>query len=360
MMKKFWKLILILTMVGTSAHADLYDVTGIPVRAERDTVQEARQAAITDAQTEAFWSLMNKMVAPDDVARISLPDEATLTDFVQNVSVADEKMTATKYMATFSVRFHPNKVQDFLTQNQIPFLTQSLPSTVVIPVFKKDGEALLLEENNPVYTFLRNNSLSQPLCEITVPVGDLEEIGLARDTWLSGDLSAFQSFANRYRTDRVLLFFVEQRGPYVSATTQSFPPLPDESLLTSVDVMTPTGRLTDVLPEVWKRVMDKQLMTWRLSKTNNFTRPEILWIRVPITSLSQWVQIQNRLKKIPAFETAQVRGFRPNEVLITLSGSTSGDNLGNLLAAQKIRLTETGVADVYILRLTSATERSLQ
>ena len=345
-------------MIGIgSGRADLYDVAGIPVQAERDTVQEARTAAITDAQTEAFWRLMNKMLSPEDVARISLPDEATLTDFVQNVSVSDEKMTATKYMATFSVRFAPDKIQSFLTQNQIPYLTQALPSTVIVPIFKKGGEALLLEENNPVYTFLQAHPVTHPLCDITIPVGDLDEIGLAREMWLSGDLSAFHQFADRYRTDRVLLLFVEQRGPYVSAEAQSFPPLPDESRLTSVDMMTPTGQINDILPDILDRLMDKQVTAWRLAKTNTFERPETLWIRVPVSSLSNWVQIQNRLKKIPAFETAEVRGFRPNEVLMTLSGGMSGDDIGDLLARQNIRLSETSTPDVYILRSTSLSER---
>lgn len=357
MMKKIWAVFLGLSVVVGTARADLYDVTSIPVVAERASVQEAREAAIQEGQTEAFWMLIKKMVAPDDVARISLPPEETVVDMVQNVSVANEKMTATKYMANLSVRFHPDKIQGFLTERQIPFLVQELPSTVVIPMLRRGEETLILEENNPLYAFMRTHALAHPLCEVTVPVGDLEEIALARQIWMSGDLSSMQVFAERYHVDRVLILLVEQSGPYVTAKAVSLPPLPDETLVQPAEAVAPSGQIDTVLEDIWKQTMRGQIQAWLAVRMNNLTPPDVIWIRVPVQNLGAWVQMQRKLKKIPAMETLEVRGFRPNEVLVTVSTTKTVYDLKTQLRPLKLWLETTGVADTLLLRSQTVYER---
>ena len=152
---KFLCFIGLFLCVGRMSWADLYEVRDIPVSAELNSPSEAREMAIANGQVDAFWKLMQKMVSESDLQNVPMMDTEKVLDLVQNVSLSDEKATATKYMATLTVHFKPTAVQDFLTQNRIPFLIQDLTPTVVIPVFQKDGETFLLDDNNPVYQFLK-------------------------------------------------------------------------------------------------------------------------------------------------------------------------------------------------------------
>ena len=138
-----------------AARADLYQVSGISVAAELNSANEAREVALANGQVEAFWQLMRKMAVPSELQKIPVLSQDEVVNLVQNVSIADEKTTATKYMATISVRFKAKETQDFLTENQVPFLIQAPPSYVVIPVFKRGSQILLLEEDNPVFAFLK-------------------------------------------------------------------------------------------------------------------------------------------------------------------------------------------------------------
>ena len=53
------------------ARADLYQVTGVPINAELTSAKEARMAAIENGETDAFWALMKKMVAPEYIVTLS-------------------------------------------------------------------------------------------------------------------------------------------------------------------------------------------------------------------------------------------------------------------------------------------------
>ena len=152
-MKKFLTTIIGL-IFSLTAQADLYDIDGIAIEAELTSAKEARSIAINDGQMDAFWQLMQKMVSPEDLSRIPFLEQGTVSQFVQNVSLTNEKTTTTRYIATLGVRFYPDKIQSFLTELQIPFLQRSLPPTLIIPCFQKADEILLLTDNNPVYNYL--------------------------------------------------------------------------------------------------------------------------------------------------------------------------------------------------------------
>ena len=314
-MKKNWYLIAGILLSAGMARADLYDVPPIAIAAEGTSAQEARRIAIANGQAEAFWRLLGSMVDPEDMARVSLPAADTLQDLVQNVSLSDEKNTPTKYKANLSVRFHPEKIQAFLIERQIPYLTQEMPKTLVVPVFSLGDEVWMLEETNPVFAFLK---AQLPENSFVLPVGDLEEIALARAAWADDDLTALMPLATKYEAARVLVWQVEQRGPYVTGQTHGTPPaaeLPD----VTADAVAPTGVVADVLPDLWQQVAHIQTESWRTAKTNDLSAPNLMWVKVPISGLKEWVTIQKQLARSGEDIVVTVRGFRPNEVLLTFS-----------------------------------------
>ncbi len=338
--------------------ADLYDVQGVPVSAELDSPNEAREMAIANGQVDAFWKLMQKMISESDLQYVPMMDSEKVLNLVQNVSLSDEKATATKYMATLDVRFKPTAVQDFLSQNRIPFLIQDLTPTVLIPIFQKDGEIFLLDDNNPVYQFLKERELSGAVWDVIVPTGDLEEMMLARQIWTGGDMSAWDVFARRYNRKRVVLMTVVQRGPYVTVKVLG-PAVQDMPAEQTFDIMLPFGDITAEMDNIWKQVVSLQENAWRMVQTNDFSTPQTFWVSVPISDLSEWVLLQEKIKQADFLSGFDVRGFQPNDVLIVLQYKGGGEQLNEKLKTIGLTLTEPKNGNLWELSVYVAEEEGV-
>ncbi|MBR6411743.1 MAG: DUF2066 domain-containing protein [Alphaproteobacteria bacterium] len=324
MMKNLCLIGLILGMGMSVARADLYRVSGIPISAELSSAKEARAAAITNGETDAFWALMKKMVSPDNQQQIPMPPEADIHAWVQTVSLANEKNTATKYMADLGVRFDETKIQDFLTQNNIPFLTKDLPDTVIVPVYQVGENVWTVEEQNPLYTYLKGNPPKNELWKTVLPVGELEEIVAIREAIGNENRGALNGLTGRYDVESVMVVKINQRGPYVTADVSYVPAQP--ALDNRVDVVASNGQITSVIPALWGKVVRAQEQKWRDLKTQNFESQMTFWAQIPIRKLSEWTPLYQKLKKADFLNGFTVRGFRPNEVWVTFGyKGTSAD-----------------------------------
>lgn len=346
-MKNFLSVIFVF-IFSLTAHADLYDIKDIPIEAELTSAKEARTAAITNGQVDAFWSLMQKMISAEDLSRVPFLESETVSNLVQNISLTNEKTTATRYRATLGVRFYPDKIQSFLTENQIPFLKRSLPPTLVIPVFQEGDETLLLTDNNPLYTYFKENPLFSE-DETPLPIGDLEEIALTGTAWDNQDYHTFLSLAEKYAVYRVMLFILRQQGPYITVTTKTFSknnPEPTESVFEFTD---PLGDFKSLMPIISKSVWDKQQADWRAENTNDLQAPLNYWIRVPITRLATWHTIRQKLEKTDELKHFDIRAFRKNEVFLLIRYKGTSDMLNAQLKKSGLALSLSDIDGLWDL-----------
>ena len=346
MMKKLCLLGLILGMGITVARADLYYVSGIPVSAELANAKEARQAAIENGETDAFWALMKKMVVPEHQQQIPMPAETDVRAWVQTVSLANEKNTATKYMADLSVRFNEAQIQTFLTQNNIPFLTKDLPDTLIVPMYQVEENIWTIEEQNPLYAYLKENLVKNNLWKAVLPVGELEEIVTVREAF--ENKGSLKELIDKYGVESVMFVKMSQRGPYVSANVSYEPAQP--ALDNRVDVVAPNGKIVSVLPELWQKIVQAQEQKWRALKTQNFESKMTFWAQVPIRKLSEWSRINSQLKKADFMENFVVRGFRPNEVWVTFEYKGTSIDLNRQLRPLGLTLGVGEQSGVWVIK----------
>jgi hypothetical protein len=347
-MKKFLSIITGLVF-SLTAQADLYNISDIPIKAELASAREARSVAIANGQIDAFWALMQKLILPEDLQRVPFLEQDAVANLVQNVSLTDEKTTATRYMATLAVRFYPDRIQTFLTEAQIPFLQRAFPPTLIIPVFEKDDETLLLTDNNPIYNYLKENPLSENTSETLIPLGDLEEITLAQSAWENQDNTAFLSLAEKYDASQILLFIVKQKGPYINVIIKTFSDKiaqPVEALFEFTD---PLGNLTALMPQIAQEVWKQQQEDWRQANTNDLQTPLIYWIRIPITHLKQWHTIQTKLEQTDFLNQFEIRAFRKDEVFLLIRFKGTSDMLNEKLQKSGLQLTISDIDGLWDL-----------
>lgn len=348
-MKKFLSIISGLVF-SLTAHADLYDIDGISIEAELTSAKEARPIAIANGQIDAFWVLMQKMISTEDLQRVPFLEQDAISNLVQNVSLTNEKTTATRYRATLGVRFYPERVQAFLTEAQIPFLQRSLPPTLIIPIFQKNEDYLLLTDTNPVYSYFKEFPLSS-IDETPVPVGDLEEIALTQSAWERQDYPAFLSLAEKYNAQRVLFFILHQHGPYITVTTKTFSKEDIEPIESVFEYTEPLGNLNNLMPTIVKNVWEKQKSDWRATHTNDLQKPLIYWIRVPITQLTEWNAIQNKLNKSDFSKNFEVRAFRKNEVFLVIHYKGTSEALARAIHKLGLQLTLSNIDGLWDLTI---------
>ena len=359
MIKFFYIAVFVLMGCVRTVRADIYDVVAIPIVAEEDSAQVARTVAIRNGETEAFQNLMDKMLTPDHKNGLVLPAEADIVDMVQNVSLSNEKYTATKYMADLGVRFHPQKIQVFLAAQHIPYLTEELPVTVVVPVWHECNritvpeenhsvracQIRVLEEDNPVYAYLKN---TENPADIRIPVGDLEEMVRAAALTDGTDLQAAEFLQEKYGAGQVMILTVIPDETGQKYATVRF--IPDDAALSAEMKPIPVSEMIDGrsdIGELWHAVLSQRELVWRTVKTEDLNLPDLFWVRVPVRRLADWVAIQKKLNK--AFENIQIYGFRPNVVLLGVPYKGTAGALQRDMNRIGYELTADGTMDVWIL-----------
>ncbi len=353
-MKKIcWGIIGIVCGLAGVVQADLYQVEAIPVTAAAGSAMEAREIAIANGQVEAFWLLLQKMANREDLERVPLIGQEEVLNFVQNVSLADEKATATKYMADMTVRFKPKVVQDFLTEYQVPFLVQEPATALVIPVYQKGEEILLLSPENPVWAAFKNISFDNDLFHWIVP-DDMPETAAAVQAAFAGEAD-WQAVLKTRGTQRVFLWQVIQNGPTVEVVAQGIPEEQNGWDRISFQTMVPGGDIAWATPQLWKRTEGILEKAWRADKTNRLEKPNTFWVSVPIDSLADWERIRQKLVAADFLNGMVVRGFRPRQALVALAFKGAGEQLDEKLGQLGLQVQPMAGSSAWIL-----TERTVQ
>src|SRR5437660_3039637 len=145
-----------LLFAGTSlpvraADDDPYSAT-VKVDASSDVIGKARDAARLDGQRRALTTLAERRSGGSGAAKLPKLDDKAITDMVASFEVANERMSAVRYVADVTFHFRPSKVRRLVrvadtgpteSAGKSPAATSGKSSaegdgrsTVVLPVYK--------------------------------------------------------------------------------------------------------------------------------------------------------------------------------------------------------------------------------
>ena len=157
-MKKVF-LILMLSVLSLPAYAKIDYVVEIPVNKEAENSVAAKEAALTEAQRQAFLEVTGKLVSEEDVEQLNTLSDDSIQYFIQSVGVQDEKAGGTKYVANLSVQVNEQLLKEYLAENDM--IKMEAEDLLVIPVFKADADSypLLWEEANLWRRYWRSKGL---------------------------------------------------------------------------------------------------------------------------------------------------------------------------------------------------------
>lgn len=323
-----------------SLAADVFTVTGISVDATAETATQARNAAIADGQRRALEVLLKRLALQEDWSLLPTVDTAMAEGMVRSFQVANEKRSATRYLANLSVTFQPSAVRNLFTARSIPFSESRERTAVIVPVLTDASGDRLWDEGNVWTAAWAATDLDNILTPMVVPLGDIGDMTtLSVEQALGGDRPALTNLANRYGADRVMIAHA-QTGDTPSAL--------------SVRVITyPAG---EGAPKSWSgretnapslqaaalrlagRFVDATQADWKRESTVRFAERAVLSASVAYESIGEWQTIRNRLSQIPLIQKTTIVAISTEGAQVELDYVGTIDTLELNLAQKSLTL----------------------
>ena len=289
---------------------DVFAVSGIAVDVTAPSAAAARERALAGAETEAFRRLVARLVLDEDGQRVPRLQPADISRLVRDLSVADEKTSAVRYLAKLTYRFRPDAIRSLFSDSGIAFTETPSKPVVVLPVLRRDGVDNFWDAN-PWLKAWRDLPPSDGLVPIAVPAGDLVDVSsVSAEQAVRGE--ALGAIAARHgaadavvviaeivadpATNRVRLDVVMTRygtSPDPQPYQASFPSASTDSLDSTL-----TRAAVAVAGEIQGR--------WK--RSNRIVQGEVAVtaVTVPLAGLDEWVAVSRRLRDIAVVQQVEV------------------------------------------------------
>jgi hypothetical protein len=294
---------------GAATQDDVFTVADVPVDATASSAVAAREAARVDGQRRAFRMLLERLTLVADRGRLPRVGDQQLTEMVRDFSVANERSSAVRYLASYTFRFRPDAVRKLLRDAGIPFAETVSKPVVVLAVLRRGDATLLWDDPNPWRAAWSDHNGGGGLVPFIVPLGDAADVAaIGADEALAADPAALGRVAALYGGGDILIAAATQRPTgelqttlrRVSATggasaisNTAFQPNPGESEGDFMARAAASGA-ADV-EEAWRRE--------NVLATGN---EGVLTASVPIGDLAGWVAVRDRLKSVPTVKRSEV------------------------------------------------------
>lgn len=334
---------------------EAYSAT-VKVDATAENAAAAREAARIDGQRRALSAVIERLSGSSDVKPPKLDDKA-ITDMVASFEVANERMSAVRYVADYTFHFRPSKVRRLVKVVEPPATESADKSAgeaksnasaeggsrgiVIVPVFKDGADLALWDDPNAWRAAWAQRTTGAGPARLILPLGDAKDlaaidasqaeagqsqaltaisqgnggseavVALATALRSAGALSGLEVAVKRYRSGRLL-----------DAQDKSFAANPGES---EADFL--------------KRAADAVAADIESgAKSARSDQQASLAATVPLTSLGEWLQVRKRLSAVGSIRKIDLLSLSRQEARIALKYVGSEDQLKSGLAAVDLDL----------------------
>src|SRR5260221_6847651 len=209
-------------MPGRAQQAEDPYAATVKVDATADSAANARESARIDGQRRALGAIAARISGGTGAGKLTRLDDKTITDMVVSFEVANERMSAVRYLADYTFHFRPAQVQRVLRSAGIALSDQpgnepgkeSGKPVVILPVYQSGTAAVLWDDPNPWRdAWVESPPATGPL-PLAVPLGDIADIGAIDAAKAgAGDAQALSAIAKQNGGDDAIVALATPRGP---------------------------------------------------------------------------------------------------------------------------------------------------
>ncbi len=329
------------------AAADPFEIGGVEVDVTAPSAALARDQAIAEGERRAFETLLDRLVAADVRASIKAPERPALQAMIQDFSIASEKASTVRYIATMVVRFDAEAVQGWLIEQGVPFAATPSDPVVVVPVWEAGGTVTLWDDPNPWRDAWDAGADAAVMVPTILPEGGLADVAtLTARQALDGDAAALIALAERYETTESLVAYARliadtRSGTTIVAVTAGRFGPEGRRWLADVNVRPEPGEDRDAaLRRAVAAVVQEVDQRWKQDATVSAGHAEELEVVVPIASLRDWVDVRRQLEAMVVVRDLDVLMLASDVVRVRLLFVGDLEQLTKALAAAGLTLTQ--------------------
>ncbi|MFZ5780971.1 MAG: DUF2066 domain-containing protein [Pseudomonadota bacterium] len=314
-----------------------YTITGVDVDVTAPDAVQARQQGIAEARRKAAKMLVDRVVAPEDRARVTIPSDAALENMVRGVEFVRERTAPGRYLATLNVVFAPDQAKAWLGDAGAKIAETVTRPALVVPLWKGPAGVEPLDSHNAWQDAWRALDTAGSAVPVTVLRGDaLDQNAAAAEQVYVGDVSALARLNERYRAPTIVVAVVEgdkEAGPLAvsglryDAQTGARSEIPRTTVADS-------GQLKEAAKAMHAR-LDEQ---WRGIAVVHRDSQDAIDVVVPLRSLSDWVQVRQRLGSVPALKGVVVRNLEADRAELRLEYFGTTEDLQRTLSLAGLTL----------------------
>lgn len=365
-----------------------YTIEGVEVDVTAKNAVLAREKAMEEAQSKAYHMLAERLLSPEELATLKVPDPITLSALVQDFEVTKEQASRVRYKGVYTIRFRPNAMRVRMAAEGKNVSDTMKKPVLVLPVLEKTTGNDLWGQDNPWMMAWRNLPSDKNMTQPTVlPLGDSQDISqITGDVGLTMDSMEVQEMASRYGADDVAILMARavptqsvQGALTINLYKNGFDgpafvkkivvtQLPDET----VDALYTRAALQikAMLRKEWKAdaaytvpiqnnaVTTTTKTTTMVPMTRPALGPSSTYMAVAkFSSVQDWVRLKNTLDKIYGMQAVMVKGLKPREAAVDLR--FAGDGRALALALQNAGVAMRGGTDGTPFEIYMATPRAV-
>lgn len=325
----------------------LFTSFDIAVDRRARSAAEARGLAISDAEQRAFRMLLEKIVASDDVALIRMPGPRTLRGLLRGFEVEHERSSSTRYLASLTITFEPEKIRAFLARQKIPF-SEAIPRPLLIlPVWRRGGAYLLWEDSNIWRQAWEGADSKNRLMDLRFAGGGFtDQLALTGHQAFRGSPAVrLQDLAARYGAEETLVVVAENSGE-----TSTGRPVVNFSFrqgwageFTSGQIIGGAGETEEALMRrAANAVMARLDLSWKARTLTHFGESRRLVAALAVDKIEDWISFRDRLKKVPLVRELTVERLALPVSMISIRYVGGMDQLQLALRQVDLNLREFG------------------
>ena len=353
--------LLVAPPLRAASQDDPYSAT-VTVDATSDSTAKAREVARSDGARRALNAIIEKLAGgPDKVKPLKLNDNQ-VTDLVASFEVANERMSAVRYVADYTYHFKAADVKRVMQSAGIAIADTGAPGNpsgnapggagatpptgaggkpvVLLPIYQDGNTAMLWEDPNPWRDAWAQRSASAGGPTLTVPLGDVSDVAaIDADKARTGNAAALAAISKKAGADDVLVAVATSRAGDVSGLDVTVRRYRAgqfvDAHLDSID-----GKPGEADADLFRRAADTIAADigngWKNAKGSD--QQGSLVVVASITGLDDWIKLRDSLAAVPTVRRLDVKSLSRQEATIEIQYIGGMDQLKANLAATKFDL----------------------
>ena len=303
----------------------VFAIRNVAVDTTAETAAAARGEALAAGQRQALVRLFKRLALRSAMERLPMLDDAEVTELVQDFEVQEEKTSPVRYLATLTIRFKPDDVRALLRDAGVPFAETLSKPVLVLPVYRAAGTYILWDDPNPWREAWANLPPRDALVPLVVPLGDLADIAdISAEQAVKGGNARLQAIAVRYGAADTLVAVaslgldpVNQRPTLHVAVTRFGTNAGERTTVESYigDSMETLGQLMASVAEAVATGVEE---LWKRDNLLRFDREDRLAVVVPLTGLSDWLEVRRRLAGVAFVQRSELVYLSRREARVVL------------------------------------------